>query len=62
MIVCHCAGVWGGGVTELVREGVSTVKEIVLRTGAGRCCSPCRDEIRNLVSTAAAIAPAPLID
>lgn len=55
MIVCHCAGVTDHAITALIREGgVATVKDIVLRTGAGRCCAPCRDEIRSLLSTTAA--------
>jgi bacterioferritin-associated ferredoxin len=49
MIVCHCAGVTDRAIAELAREGVSTVKEIVCRTGAGRRCAPCRDEIRTLL-------------
>ena len=50
MIVCHCAGVTDHAIAALVREGVSSVKDIVIRTGAGRCCGPCRDEIRALIS------------
>jgi bacterioferritin-associated ferredoxin len=61
MIVCHCAGVSDHTITELVRSGVSTLKEVVLRNGAGRCCGPCRDEIRSLVSGATS-APTPVID
>jgi len=61
MIVCHCAGVSDHTITQLVREGVSTLKEVVLRTGAGRCCGPCRDEIRSLVS-AATSSPTPIVD
>jgi bacterioferritin-associated ferredoxin len=49
MIVCHCAGVTDNDIVALIREGVSTVKDIVRRTGAGRCCAPCRDEIRSLL-------------
>jgi len=49
MIVCHCAGVTDGAIVALIRDGASTVQEIVSRTGAGRCCSPCRDEIRALI-------------
>jgi len=52
MIVCHCAGVTDHAITALIRDGASTVKEIVQRTGAGRCCAPCRDEIRSLLGTA----------
>jgi bacterioferritin-associated ferredoxin len=49
MIVCHCTGVTDDAIMALIREGVSTVKGIVRRTGAGRCCAPCRDEIRELI-------------
>jgi len=49
MIVCHCAGVTDDAIVALIREGVSTVQDIVRRTGAGRCCAPCRDEIRSLL-------------
>jgi bacterioferritin-associated ferredoxin len=54
MIVCHCAGVTDDAIVALIREGVSTVKDIVHRTGAGRCCAPCRDEIRSLLLEPAA--------
>jgi bacterioferritin-associated ferredoxin len=50
MIVCHCAGVTDDVIVALIREGVSTVKDIARRTGAGRCCAPCRDEIRSLLA------------
>jgi bacterioferritin-associated ferredoxin len=59
MIVCHCAGVTDRTITELVREGVTTLKEVVTRTGAGRCCRPCRSEIQAIM---AATEPAPLVD
>ena len=51
MIVCHCAGVTDHAITALIRDGASTVKDVIRRTGAGRCCAPCRDEIRTLLST-----------
>ncbi len=54
MIVCHCAGVTDDAIRALVRDGVSTVRAIVRRTGAGRCCAPCRDEIRELIDESAA--------
>ncbi len=54
MIVCHCAAVTDHAIAELIRDGVSTVQEIVRRTGAGRCCAPCRDEIRTLIGAASA--------
>jgi len=53
MIVCHCAAVTDRAITDLIRDGASTVQEIVHRTGAGRCCAPCRDEIRALLSATA---------
>jgi bacterioferritin-associated ferredoxin len=53
MIVCHCAGVTDRTITEVVHAGATTVEDIVRRTGAGRCCAPCRDEIRALLSAAA---------
>jgi bacterioferritin-associated ferredoxin len=49
MIVCHCAGVTDDAIVALIRGGASTVKDIVRRSGAGRCCAPCRDEIRALI-------------
>ncbi len=57
MIVCHCAGVTDRVITDVVRAGATTVKDIVQRTGAGRCCAPCRDELRALLGAGAA-APA----
>jgi assimilatory nitrate reductase electron transfer subunit len=58
MIVCHCAGVTDHDIVALIREGVSTVQDIVRRTGAGRCCAPCRDEIRSLLDEPASQAVA----
>ena len=49
MIVCHCAGVTDHAIMQMIRDGASTVGEIVRRSGAGRCCGPCRDEIRALL-------------
>jgi bacterioferritin-associated ferredoxin len=54
MIVCHCAGVTDHAIRGLIRDGASSMKEIVRATGAGRCCSPCRDEIRSLINDAVA--------
>ena len=50
MIVCHCTGVTDSDIHRLIREGASTVKDIVRRCGAGRCCAPCRDEIASLLA------------
>jgi bacterioferritin-associated ferredoxin len=50
MIVCHCASVTDSDISRLVRDGVSTVHEIVQRTGAGRRCAPCREEIATLLT------------
>jgi bacterioferritin-associated ferredoxin len=52
MIVCHCAGVTDHAITAVIRDGASSVKDVVQRTGAGRCCAPCRDEIRSLLGAA----------
>jgi len=49
MIVCHCAGVTDSNIAELVRDGARSVADIVRRSGAGRCCLPCREEIATLV-------------
>lgn len=49
MIVCHCAGVTDSDINQLIRNGASTVKEIVRQSGAGRCCAPCRVEIASLI-------------
>lgn len=49
MIVCHCAGVTDSDITRLIRDGVSSVSEIARRSGAGRCCAPCREEIAALI-------------
>ncbi|MGH7786090.1 MAG: (2Fe-2S)-binding protein [Candidatus Binatia bacterium] len=50
MIVCHCAGVTDTAIVKLIQAGgASTVRDIVKQTGAGRCCAPCRDEIRSLL-------------
>jgi bacterioferritin-associated ferredoxin len=60
MIVCHCAAVTDSEITRLIRNGASTVKDIVRLSGAGRCCAPCRDEIATLL-TRERVAP-PLAD
>lgn len=49
MIICHCMGTTDAAIAALAREGVDTVDEISRRTGAGLCCSPCRDEIAELL-------------
>ena len=49
MIVCHCAGVTDRAIAELIRNGAASVADIVRRSGAGRCCSPCREEIAALL-------------
>lgn len=49
MIVCHCAGVTDSAIQQLIDSGVRSVKDIVLQTGAGRRCAPCRQEIASLL-------------
>ena len=50
MIVCHCAGVTDRAIQQLARDGVQSVKDVIRRTGAGRCCAPCRSEIAAILS------------
>jgi bacterioferritin-associated ferredoxin len=50
MIVCHCASVTDSDINQLIRDGACTVSEIVQRSGAGRRCAPCREEIATLLS------------
>lgn len=54
MIICQCAGMTDRAIGELIRSGAGTVQDIVRRTGAGRCCAPCREEIRRLLGAASA--------
>lgn len=59
MIVCHCANVTDRAIADLIEAGVSSVREITQRTGAGRCCAPCRSEIACLLRSAAPSSHAP---
>ena len=56
MIVCHCTGVTDSDITRLIRQGASTVTEIVHLSGAGRCCVPCREEIATLIGEQRSVA------
>ena len=56
MIVCHCAAVTDSTIQRLIGEGARSVAEIARRCGAGRRCSPCRDEI-GAILYAARVAP-----
>jgi bacterioferritin-associated ferredoxin len=49
MIVCQCAGVTDTTIRRLIEDGVGSLNQIIRLTGAGRCCAPCRDEIRTLL-------------
>ena len=49
MIFCHCASVTDATNNRLIAEGARTVKEITQRSGAGRCCKPCRKELSSLL-------------
>lgn len=57
MIICHCTGVTDRDILRLRHEGASTVAEVVRRSGAGRCCSPCRDEIATLLTQEPLLSP-----
>lgn len=50
MIVCHCTGTTDSNIVDLIRDGASSVREIAQRSGAGRCCGPCQDEIEDILS------------
>lgn len=51
MIICHCARVTDRDIRAAIEQGASTVGAVVKTTGAGRCCAPCRDEIRVMLAT-----------
>jgi bacterioferritin-associated ferredoxin len=51
MIVCQCAGVTDRDIVRLADAGAS-VEEIKRRTGAGQCCTSCRDDVAALASQA----------
>jgi len=50
MIICHCTGTTDATIARLARDGVDSVAEVTRQTGAGACCTPCRDEIAQLLS------------
>jgi bacterioferritin-associated ferredoxin len=52
MIICLCAAVTDRMIERLIGEGANSVAEIARRCGAGRCCSPCRDEIGAMLYAA----------
>ena len=54
MIVCQCVGVSDGDILEMIEEGAAGVADIMRRSGAGRCCEPCRAEIASIVRQSAA--------
>ena len=49
MILCQCVGVTDVTIKRLIEEGAASITEITRRCGAGRCCSPCREEIAALL-------------
>ncbi len=59
MIVCHCTGATDGSIAQVIVEGARSVAEIARRTGAGRCCAPCREEIAVLLEQHAGAASRP---
>ncbi|HKN00348.1 MAG TPA: (2Fe-2S)-binding protein [Candidatus Binataceae bacterium] len=50
MIFCHCAAVSDSTIEALIDGGAATVSEISRQCGAGRHCSPCREELKALLS------------
>jgi bacterioferritin-associated ferredoxin len=58
MIVCHCAGVTDATIARAIEEeGAVSVADVARLTGAGRRCSPCREEIANLLALGTPAAP-----
>ncbi len=50
MVLCQCVGVTDVTIKQLIEEGATSVGDITRRCGAGRCCTPCREEIAALVA------------
>jgi bacterioferritin-associated ferredoxin len=57
MIVCHCAGVTDATIARAIEQGAASVADVARLTGAGRRCSPCREEIANLLASGTPAAP-----
>jgi bacterioferritin-associated ferredoxin len=55
MIVCHCAAVTDSTIERLIGDGATSVAEIARRCGAGRCCTPCREEIVAMLYAAGVV-------
>jgi len=49
MIICQCTGATDNTIKNLILEGAQSVAEIVRRSGSGRCCAPCRQEIKAIL-------------
>ena len=49
MIICQCTGATDNAIKNLIREGAESVADIVRRSGSGRCCAPCRQEIADIL-------------
>ena len=49
MIICQCTGITDTDITQMVREGAQSADELMHRSGAGRCCEPCRAEIATVL-------------
>lgn len=48
-LVCSCNNVGSGNISEQIRKGCNTLKEICTLTGAGTGCGSCRPEIQRLL-------------
>jgi bacterioferritin-associated ferredoxin len=49
MIICQCTGATDTTIKNLILEGAQSVADIVRRSGSGRCCAPCRQEIKAIL-------------
>jgi bacterioferritin-associated ferredoxin len=47
VIVCHCAVVDHRAIDSAVAQGACSVREVLVRTGAGRDCGGCIPAIRE---------------
>lgn len=52
MIVCHCAVVDHRAIESAVAEGACSLREVLVRTGAGRDCGGCIPAIRERAEAA----------
>ncbi|MHB1143198.1 MAG: FAD-dependent oxidoreductase [Sulfuricaulis sp.] len=50
-VVCNCAGVTRGALSQALASGCNSMESLTARTGAGRVCGSCRPLLGELVGT-----------